>query len=113
MTIRQAIDLDNYAGKHEAVTVRRIVRMALAKGWTISVFDGEEWTVKKSRDRMTVLKALASTGEDALRFRDADGNSLGTMTLIYQGGDNPGEEVVQDHSDTDAMNALYAEAVVE
>lgn len=100
-----AIDLDRYAGKEEAVVARRLVRNALELGYTVSVNDGEEWTVKKSSDRMTILCALASTGGDTLKFRNAEGESLGAMMLVYQ--DGPGDELIADYSANDAMDHLY------
>ena len=100
-----AISLDRYAGKAEAVVARRLVRKALELGYAISVNDGGEWTVKKSTDRMTVLEALATTGGDTLVFRNAEGEKLGAMVLLYQNG--PGDELIADYSDNEAMNELY------
>jgi hypothetical protein len=101
------LSLDHYASKDEATTVRRLIGHALAQDWTVSVNDGEEWTVKKANDPAEILAALATTGEDSLRFRDSEGNAVGTMYLIYQGGDSPGDEVVNDHTDNESMNYLY------
>lgn len=106
---KEAICLDRYAGSKEAVVVRRLVRTALAKGWSISVNDGEEWTVKRSTKRMEILSALATTGGDTLLFRDAEGTNLGRVLLIYQGGQSEGEEVICDYSDNRDMNALVEE----
>lgn len=101
-----AIDLDRYAGKEEAVVARRLVRKALELGYAVSVNDGEEWTVKKSTDRMEILSALASTGGDTLKFRNAEtGESVGWMSLLYQNG--PGDELIADYGDNPAMAALY------
>ena len=101
------IDLDRYAGRHEATAVRRLIGHALTQGWKVSVNDGEEWTVKQSTDKAEILAALASTGQDTLRFRDAEGEPLGSMWLIYQGGDNPGDEVVNDYTGNEDMEYLY------
>lgn len=91
------ISLDRYASIHEAMVARRIVRVALSKGWTISVYDGGEWTVKKSADRMTILQALATTEADMLRFRNADNVTVGTLVLIW-GNDPSGDELIADYS---------------
>ena len=99
------ICLDKYAGKEEAKTARKLVKTALAQDWTISVNDGGEWTVKKSSNFDEIIAALATTGEDTLRFRDADGTSMGTMYLVYQNG--PGDELIADYADNDDMNYLY------
>lgn len=101
------ISLDRYASKGDAITARRLVRTALELGYSISVQDGEEWTVKQSRDRMAILSAMATTGMDRLRFRDSEGNKLGTMLLVY-GNALDGSELIADYQDNDAMNALYA-----
>lgn len=101
------IALDRYASYGEAVKARRLVRIALAKGYAISVYDGEEWTVKQSTDRMTVLQALATTECDTLRFRK-DGEKLGSMLLIY-GNATDGSELIADYSANEAMETLYNE----
>lgn len=110
----ESIDLDRYASRQEAVFVRKLVSKALANGWLISVNDGEEWTVKQSSKRMEVLEALASTGADTLLLRDPtklndkqQPTVIGRVTLLYDGNSN-GEEVVQDHSDNEAMTAFIA-----
>ncbi len=44
----QAYDLDLFATKGEAVVAKRLIRIALDRGFLISVHDGEEWTVEQS-----------------------------------------------------------------
>ena len=100
------IALDQYVSRQEAAAVRRLVSHALAHDWIISVNDGEEWTVKKSRDRNEILAALGTTDSDTLRFRDTEGESVGVIVLIYQGGNSPAEEVIHDYSDNEAMEYL-------
>ncbi|ARK07588.1 hypothetical protein LAV_00213 [Sphingobium phage Lacusarx] len=103
-----AICLDRYADKEEAAVARRLVRKALEAGYTISVDDGEDVTVARSTDRKAILEALATTGADTLIIRDATGARLGSLYLVYQNG--PGEELIADHSDNEAMEALYRAA---
>lgn len=107
VTADTRISLDRYATKGEAVKARRLVRLALAKGYAISVYDGEEWTVKQSTERMAVLQALATTECDTLRFRK-DGEKLGSMLLIY-GNATDGSELIADYSANEAMETLYNE----
>jgi hypothetical protein len=83
----------------------RLVRAALNAGYTVSVYDGEEWTVGNSRRERAILAALASTGEDMLRFR-RNGENVGSVYLIW-GNDPTGGELISDHTDNDAMQALY------
>ena len=76
---------------------RRVVMAALEDGRTVSVNDGEAYTVKRSRNILQILNALATTGEDVLRIRAADGTHLGVVVLIW-GNDPDGDELVQDYS---------------
>lgn len=99
----------DYTTVGERRTATRLVAAALAAGYTVSVYDGEEYTVKRSRKSKEILEALATTGEDALVIRDSAGERLGVLSLIW--GNNPsGDELISDHSDNDAMEALYRAA---
>lgn len=86
--------------------VSGIVRRAISKGYTVSVNDDTaghgEWVVKASRDPAEIIEALATTGGDLLKLRDANGDSLGFISLIYGNG----EDVVSDCSDNPATNDL-------
>lgn len=96
------MNLDKYAPKIAADIARALVDLALAKGYAISVNDGEEWTVKRGRDRQMVLEALATTDADTLVFRREDGSRVGFVWLIWQNG----ADVASDWSaneDTDAL----------
>ena len=105
------ISLDKYASKAEATCARALVRCALRQEWTVSVYDGGEWTVKKSSCFASIVEALATTGEDTLRFRDIAGNVVGNMFLVYQ--DGPGDELIADYSVTSEMDYLYKRVIPE
>ena len=79
----------------ERKIVGKIVEAALAEGNMLSVYDGEEYPIKRSRDYDAIMGAIMSTDEDVLRIRDADGNSLGSILLVYG---NDGWDVVCDYS---------------
>ncbi len=100
MTVEQRIQI-------EKGMTTKIVDDALALGYTISVHDSAEWTVKKSHDREEILAALMTTDDDLLRFRTAGGDLLGSVWLVYG---NSGWDVICDHTDTPAMCALLAGA---
>ena len=87
----------------ELTAAMRIINKGLAKGYTVSVNDGEEWTVKRSRDANQVRGALQSTDSDIIRFRDATGASVGTIWFVW--GNSP-DEVAADWSDLPAINEL-------
>ncbi len=83
-----------YATPAEKTIVGRLIRAAHKQGWTISVHDGEEWALKRSRDLAAVRAALASTDSDNVVFRDVNGEPMGSVLLIW-GND---EDVISDMS---------------
>lgn len=72
-----------------------IIKEALAEGMTISVYDGDEWAVRKSTDYKQITAEIAATDETTLRIRSSDGKKIGDILLIHGNG----EEVISDHSD--------------
>jgi ABC-type thiamine transport system substrate-binding protein len=99
----------DYTTLGERRTATRLVAAALAAGYTVSVYDGEEYTVKRSRESKKILEALASTEEDTLLIRDSAGERIGALMLIW-GNDQTGEELIADHTDNAEMNALASAA---
>jgi hypothetical protein len=79
-------------------TEERIARMLIAclldAGYTVSVYDGEEFALKRSRDADTIIAALASTDHDVLHARDAGGVHRGTVLLIWGNG----TDLISDYS---------------
>jgi len=97
----------------EKSIVRRIVKDALAKGYVVSLNDGEEWTVRQSSNYTEINKALFSVDEETLRFRDAKhGIAVGAVFLVYG---NDGFDVICDYSANDLMEDLLtgANAIAE
>ena len=80
----------------------RLVRNALAKGYLISVYDGEEFALKRSASYAAIKSAMFSTDSDQLVFRRADGTKAGVVLLIYGNG----EDVISDYSDNEETNTL-------
>ena len=98
-----------FTSSGERGTIKRLLLAAFRKGYTVSVFDGEVWTVKESSSYDAVIEALATTGEDVLRFRDKNGFAVGKAYLVW-GNDPDGSELVSDHTDEPAMNRLISQA---
>lgn len=92
-----------YAKPGERTVARKLVRTLLGKGLSISVYDSEEWTVKQSTNGAEILNALATTDEDQLLVRDAEGDKVGWFYLVW-GNDPSGEELIADHTDNDLCN---------
>jgi hypothetical protein len=85
-----------------------LVQALLDRGATVSVNDGEEWVVKRSTDKATIIAALFSTDEDQLVARDAEGNRLGWFHLVYG---NDGTDVLSDYSANDYCEAIWTEVI--
>jgi hypothetical protein len=62
---------------------RQVVADLLQAGFALSVYDGEEYTVRRSRDAAVIQAALGTTDEDRIDAYDG-----GTVWLIY--GNEPG-----------------------
>lgn len=86
----------------------RLVRAAIHAGYTVSVNDGEEWTVRRSTAEREILAALGSTELDYIRFYRGE-DSIGTAMLIW-GNDETGEELIADYTDNAEMDALISAA---
>lgn len=98
------MQFDKNLCRRETAVLEHLLSVILAKGWHISVNDGEEWVVRKSRDQGLISKALGSTGEDTLRIRDDEGQHVGTIWLIYGNGyDVINNHTCDRHAEFDAL----------
>jgi len=78
----------------EALIMRSAISEFLEAGFNLSVFDGEDTTVKHSTNAEEIFNALRSTDEDYLRvFRDT--TRMGSVIFVY--GNEPGV-VINDYS---------------
>lgn len=83
-----------------------LVKNALAAGYTVSVWDGEEWAVKFGKNYAEIMAAVESVDEAALRIRDPKlNNYLVGWALVSLYGLEPDETVI-DYSDNDWMFEL-------
>lgn len=92
--------------KVEGRVCAALIDALLAKGALISVNNGEEWNVKTSTDKATIIGGLFETDMDTLLARDADGNKLGWWSLIYG---NDGYDVISDYSANDFAESIWNE----
>jgi hypothetical protein len=76
-----------------------LIKYALAQGCTISVWDGEEWQVKRSTSYKAIKEAAESVDESQLRIRDSEDNIVGWALVIPDCTFEP-EEYVVDYSCT-------------
>ena len=87
----------------ERLVLFRLIKAALWAGCNISLYDGEEWVIKRSTDRRALLAASMSTDEDYLRIRTANGVIVGVVVLVYG---NEGWDVISDYTDNPTMEAI-------
>ncbi|PBC01760.1 hypothetical protein CK220_24300 [Mesorhizobium sp. WSM3860] len=87
---------------------RALVKACLDRGYMISVYDSEDWVVRRSDDKAAIMLALFSTDEDGIHLRSPTGDKLGWFQLIYG---NSGYDVVSDHADNEICNAIWDEVI--
>ena len=101
--------VNKYLNNNEAQIITMFCTDAIAKGCTVSVFDGCEFALKRSRDIQKILIEAAATGEDSYRIRDANGEIVGSVYCIYNNG-NEGLDVITDYTDSPLMNEILSRA---
>ena len=79
-----------------------LVRHALGLGYTVSVWDGEEWQVKRSTSIKAISEAVKSVDEAELRFRDRD--KIVGWARVSAFGLEP-DETVMDHTTQEWLEA--------
>ena len=82
----------------EHAVIEAALDSLLAAGYFITVDDGEDFPVKKSRDKDKILEALGSVVSESLIVYEATGvgfKSVGSINLIYG---NDGWDVIADNS---------------
>lgn len=95
-----------YLTTGESRMVRKLINKILARGLSVSVYDGEETTLKRSRDRRAILAAMATTESDTLTLWYDDGSRAGWLILVY-GNDSDGSEIIADHSESELMESIW------
>ena len=98
----------------ERQIVGAILDAALARGFVVSVYDGEEWALTGSDSRPAIAREVGATDCTTLRFRDParlDGRgkaaSVGSVFLVHGNGC----DVIGDYSDNPATVGLLAPAL--
>lgn len=81
---------------HEHTEARAIIERAIGAGYMISVNDGEEFVIRRSRDCDAIMAVLFSTEADWLTIRDGEGKRIGFIMFVY--GNGPGE-LASDYTD--------------
>ena len=71
----------------------QFIKLALSKGYTVSVFDGEEWQLKRSISLKAITDAVKSVDVAQLRVRDSEGNRI-AWAMVSAYGLEPDETVM-------------------
>lgn len=86
----------------EAAIAKKLVGVILDRGFKISIWEGERWTILLSQDEKAILEALASTGDDMLMVSTPKNGLLGYIFLVYGNG----EDLISDHSVNDVIDEI-------
>jgi hypothetical protein len=86
---------------------KRVVRAAIETGYTVSLHDGGEYTVKRSRKLSEVMRAMFTVDEESLEIRDSEGGLIGTVWMVYG---NDGFDAINDFTATETMERLLVDA---
>ena len=84
---------------------KALINKVLADGHTVSVWDGEEWQVKRSTSPKAIAEAIESVDEAQIRVRSVDGKVIGWALIIPYLDD--GEDVA-DYTDNAYMNSFLS-----
>lgn len=84
----------------EGEIATKTIDALLDAGYFIDVFDCEEFTLKRSRDKKAILKAMFTTEDDRLYVRKSDkagaeGDRIGWVWFVYG---NSGSDVICDYT---------------
>ena len=82
-----------------------LIKNVLKDGYTISVWDGEEWQVKRSNSSKAIVAAVDSVDEAQLRIRDNNGNVIG-WALVSAAVDLDDDETIIDCSENEYMQRV-------
>lgn len=85
---------------------RSLVKFALSNGCTVSVWDGEEWQVSRSRKPSAIISAIESVEAAGLTIRDGEGKWVASADVSAFGLAD--DETVIDWSVTPFMDQWEA-----
>ena len=104
-------ELPKHAAPCERPLLQTMVRYLVHDSgqYHVSVWDGEEYSIKKSTNGDDILNAMSHTGEDHLEIYDRiSGKELGWFYLVYNNGSEKEPMVViSDYSVTPTCEFIY------
>ena len=100
----------DHANKTEAKIINKIITSALKNGYSISVFDGEDYSLLRSTTRKEIKAECFATDETTLVFHvisEPFVTKVGWVWLIHGNGC----DVIADYSDNPETEALLGPAL--
>ena len=87
----------------ELRVLKMTCEVAIEAGYSVSLQDGEEWTVQRSTDVHGLVMAAQTTDMDRLRIRKRDdvGTVVGTILFVY--GNSPCEVICDYHTSLEEL----------
>jgi len=86
--------------------ISRIIDNVLYMGYTVSLYDGDRYTLRYSTAKDSIMAELGHTGEDVIKIYRHQNNDqpqyIGFIRFIYNGD----ADVVQDCSDKEEILSL-------
>lgn len=94
--------IDKFVPEHDKKAASALIKECLKRGYTVSVYDGEEWVLSKVKKYFEIMNVLGTTGSDTLLVRDGE-ITIGRFWLIW--GNDKGETIA-DHSANDECESI-------
>lgn len=85
---------------------KSLVKFALNNNAKVSVWDGEEWAVKKGQKYKEIIDAIESVDVAELRIRDLNDEPIGWALIVHDTGE---KENVADFTMTEFMATWEAQ----
>lgn len=89
--------------RDERIMATALIAACLKRGLSISVWDGEAFTLKHSTNKLHILERLATADDDAIVINHPERGRIGSFLLIYG---NSGAELIADHADNPTCNEI-------
>ena len=95
-----------YVPQHERPVLGQLIKLAIKQG-EVSIYDGEEYAIRRSTEYAAIKCQLGHSGEDVLEIHNGE-DYLGMFYLIYNNGshDDP-MIVICDYTDNAICNDIY------
>jgi hypothetical protein len=102
--------LQKYATAAERKVAKKLIKLILETGNVISVYDGEEWVLKRSANPSDIANELCASDEgDTIQVQcsEREGIVLGAFYLVFDDIQDDGIVVINDYTANEFSDAIY------